>query len=246
MPRIISTYSMHPDLMPADITGVSIYDERLKTFTFHDGPVFSDILLADELNRTPPRTQSALLEALEDRQVSVEGEARDLPSMFFCIATQNPHDQVGTYPLPDSQRDRFLLCFGLGYPKTSNELQLLANDGAAHALEQAKPVMSAANVEKMRAKVRAIAVHDDVRQYLLDIVQHTRKHPAVAVGASPRAALGLQRAAQALALIRGRDYVLPDDIQTLAEPALAHRIHTRGEPAHNVVRSAVESIAAPR
>lgn len=235
-----------PDLMPADITGISIYDERDRRFIFHPGPIFSDILLADELNRTPPRTQSALLEALEDRQVSVDGEARALPAMFFCIATQNPHDQVGTYPLPDSQRDRFLLCFGLGYPERRFELRLLDHDGAAGALANTEPLLDAQTVATLRSQVRTVSLHEDVRNYLLDIVHATRTHPGTAVGASPRAALGLQRASQALALIRGRGFVTPADIQDLAEAALAHRIHTRHDDARSIVRGILSEVAVPR
>jgi MoxR-like ATPase len=236
-----------PDLMPADITGTSIWDERSHAFAFHPGPVFCDVLLADELNRTPPRTQSALLEALAENQVSVDGEARQLPTRFFCIATQNPLDHAGTYPLPDSQRDRFLLRFALGYPDQAAELELLRRDGAGADLGRLGALVDAAGAERLRSAAAAVKLTDEVRTYCLALVRATRGAKGLAVGASPRAALGLQRLAQARALIAGRDFAVPDDVQGVAVEALAHRVVARGAAdAAQAVRDAVAAVAVPR
>jgi MoxR-like ATPase len=236
-----------PDLMPADVTGVSIYDEREHTFSFHPGPVFCDILLADELNRTPPRTQAALLEALSEGQVTVEGTAKPLSPQFFCVATQNPLDHVGTYPLPDSQRDRFLLAFRLGYPEAEAELNLLAHDGAESDLARLKPVFDQAAVVRMRTLVRQVRVEDSVRRYLLDLVRATRQAKGLVQGASPRAGLGLQRAAQARAFIKGRDFLIPEDLQSLAVPALSHRVSARaGHQTEAVIHGLLETVPVPR
>jgi MoxR-like ATPase len=236
-----------PDLMPTDVTGVSIYDERERSFVFHPGPVFCDVLLADELNRTPPRTQSALLEALSEGQVTVEGSAKPLSALFFCVATQNPLDHVGTYPLPDSQRDRFLLSYRLGYPDAVNELELLAHDGAESDLAKLSPVLDHAAATRLRAQARAVKIEDSVRRYLMELVRATRGAKGLVQGASPRAGLGLQRAAQARALIKGRDFVIPDDIQALAVPALAHRIAARaGQHTDAVIHGLLETVPVPR
>jgi MoxR-like ATPase len=236
-----------PDLMPSDISGVSIYNEHERLFVFHPGPLFSDVLLADELNRTPPRTQSALLEAMSESQVTVDGVAKPLSKSFFCIATQNPLDHVGTYPLPDSQRDRFLLSYSLGYPDADSELRLLSRDGAEHDLSQLKPVIDLAAAAKLRQQVRQIQVEDSVRKYILALVQATRSAKNLTMGASPRAAIGLQRACQAKALIAGRSFVIPDDVQALAAPALSHRITVRlGQQPHNIIQGLIESLPVPR
>lgn len=236
-----------PDLMPADITGISIFDENERRFVFHPGPVFCDVLLADELNRTPPRTQSALLEAMSEGQVTVDGEARHLADTFFCVATQNPLDHVGTYPLPDSQRDRFLLCFGLGYPVRERELELLDHDGAEADLARIAPVMDLACVRRLRAEARAVTVGTEVRTYVLDLIDATRSSPVLHTGASPRAALGLQRACQARAMLEGRSFVVPDDVQALAEHALAHRVSARvNQDPRQVIRGIVEGLEVPR
>lgn len=236
-----------PDLMPADITGVSIFDDQDRKFVFHPGPLFCDVLLADELNRTPPRTQSALLEALSEGQVTVEGTAMPLAKTFFCIATQNPLDHAGTYPLPDSQRDRFLMTYKLGYPEGAAEYDLLSGDGAEQSLARLTPAMDLATARRLREQARTIRVEESVRRYLLAIVQATRGHKAVQVGASPRAALGLQRACQARALIQNRAFVIPDDVQALAAVTLAHRISARmGQSAHGIIQGLVESLPVPR
>ncbi|MFM2090058.1 MAG: hypothetical protein RLZZ127_547 [Planctomycetota bacterium] len=236
-----------PDLMPADITGVSVWDERGRAFTFHPGPVFCDVLLADELNRAPPRTQAALLEALAEGSVTVDGEPRPLPAGFLCIATQNPLDHAGTYPLPDSQRDRFLLAFRLGYADPEQEFAILAAGGAHAALAAVRPVLDAEGAAALRARVAAVRVQDDLRRYLLDAVRATRTHKDLLQGASTRAALGWQRAAQALACLRGRDFCAPDDCQALAVPALAHRLVARpGVEAAAVVDELMEALPVPR
>lgn len=236
-----------PDLMPADISGVSIYDESSRQFVFHAGPIFCNVLLADELNRTPPRTQAALLEAMSEGQVTVDGQARALDPTFFCIATQNPLDHVGTYPLPDSQRDRFLLSFGLGYPDRDQELDLLDNDGAEGDLAAVSTVMDLEAATSLRAAVRQVEVGEAVRSYILDLVASTRAAKSLLSGASPRAALGLQRACQAWALIGGRRFVTPDDVQQLAGPALAHRICPRvGQDPGQVIQGLVEALEVPR
>jgi len=236
-----------PDLMPADVTGVSIYDERERSFHFHPGPLFCDVLLADELNRTPPRTQSALLEALSEGQVTVDGTAKTLSSTFFCIATQNPTDHVGTYPLPDSQRDRFLMSYRLGYPELEQELALLSHDGAEHELSRLTPILDLAGARALRDQAQAVRIEESVRRYLLELVRSTRSLKGLAQGASPRAALGLQRACQARALIRGRDFVIPDDVQALAVACLSHRVTARaGQPPEPIIQHLTEVTPAPR
>ncbi|MFW5752594.1 MAG: AAA family ATPase [Planctomycetota bacterium] len=236
-----------PDLMPADITGVSIYSERDRSFVFHRGPVFCDVLLADELNRTPPRTQSALLEAMNEGQVTVDGCSHPLAPCFFCVATQNPHDHVGTYPLPESQKDRFLLCFTLGYPQRERERELLAHDGAEDELAALEPVLNMDTATALRSEVRAIAVREPVADYILDIIAATRADDAVAVGASPRAAIGLKQACQARALLAGRGFVIPEDVQQLAVPALAHRIRAKaGQDASFAIQALLEGVPVPR
>lgn len=236
-----------PDLMPADVTGVSIYDDHDRRFVFHPGPIFADVLLADELNRTPPRTQSALLEALSEGQVTIDGEARALPSAFFCVATQNPLDQAGTFPLPDSQRDRFLLSFRLGYPDGQDELALLASDGAEGDLHQVQAVLDSAAINDLRLRTRRIRCDDSVRRYLLAIVQGTRRHKAIQLGASPRAGIGLQRACQARALLLGRDFVIPEDVQALASVCLSHRLGMRpGTAAAAGIQAIVDATSVPR
>jgi MoxR-like ATPase len=236
-----------PDLMPTDITGVSIFDERERTFIFHPGPVFCDVLLADELNRTPPRTQSALLEALSENQVTVEGAARPLSPLFFCMATQNPLDHVGTYPLPDNQLDRFLLSYRLGYPDAEREMDLLVHDGAETDLARLIPSLDQASAKRLRGQVRAVRVEDSVRRYLLDLVRATRGAKSLVQGASPRAAIGLQRAAQARALLKGRDFVIPEDLQALAVAALAHRVIARaGQHTDIVLHNLLETVPVPR
>jgi MoxR-like ATPase len=218
-----------PDLMPTDIVGSTVLRPHDGTFEFHPGPVFTHILLADEVNRASPRTQSALLEAMSERQVTTEGVSRALVEPFFVIATQNPLDYEGTYPLPEAQLDRFLLRLRLGYPSAQQELEMLYGQQIRHPLEVLEPVASGEDLRQMQGAVRAVHVEPRVGRYLVDVVRATRAHADLAVGASPRGALALFHGAQARAWLAGRDYVNPDDVQALAVPALAHRVELRSQ-----------------
>ena len=204
-----------PDLLPSDVTGVTIYDQKTGTFEFHEGPVFANIVLADEINRASPKTQSALLEVMEERQVTIDGRSYELPSPFMVVATQNPVEMEGTYPLPEAQRDRFMARVSIGYPSPEAELQMLDVHGGVSPLDDLQPVAHAHDIVKL---VEA------VRRYAVELVAATRHHPDLRLGASPRATLHLLRAAKATAALDGRDYALPDDVQALAAPVLAHRL----------------------
>ncbi|HYU18354.1 MAG TPA: MoxR family ATPase [Chloroflexota bacterium] len=213
-----------PDLLPSDVTGVHILDQRQGTFVFQPGPVFANVVLVDELNRATPRTQAALLEAMEERQVTMEGTTRQLPAPFLVIATQNPIELEGTFPLPEAQLDRFLLRLQLGYPSASEEDELLSRFDGRNPLERLEPVVAPARLLEFQEAAQAVRVEPAVRAYLLSLVRATREHGAVRLGASPRASLALYHAAQALAALRGRTYVLPDDVKALATPVLGHRL----------------------
>ena len=215
------------DLLPSDLLGVSIYREKDESFQFKPGPVFANILLADEINRTPPRTQSCLLEAMQEGQVSVDGQTHRLPEPFLVIATQNPMEHAGTYPLPDSQLDRFLLSFDLGYPDAESERAMLNSQSDGNPLDALAPVLSAAELLSMQKAVHAVKVHEDLVTYILRLATETRKDAALSLGASPRATLGLRRAAQASAMLAGRDHARPDDVKSTAIAVLAHRIVPR-------------------
>jgi len=217
-----------PDLLPSDITGISIFDQSSDEFVFKPGPVFAHIVLADEINRTTPRTQSALLEAMNVAQVTVDGVSHPLPDPFLVIATQNPLEFTGTYPLPESQLDRFLLRIRLDYPSHEDEKAILTSRRSIDPLDDLPPVLTAEEVRGLRRAVRAVRVEDSLVDYLTTVARSTRDHPRLAAGASPRATLGLYRACQARALLCGRDYVLPDDVKELATPVLAHRVLGRG------------------
>jgi MoxR-like ATPase len=230
-----------PDLLPADITGSSLYDSRTQEFAFSPGPIFANVVLADEINRATPRTQSALLEAMSERQVSADGQTHPLPRPFMVIATQNPVEFEGTYPLPESQLDRFLLRIPLGYPPREVELEVLASHRLGEPVEQLQPVLSCQQVVALQEEVRRVEVEDSVNGYLLDIVQATRDCQELHVGASTRGALALYRAAQAAALVAGRGYVVPDDVKSLAMAVLAHRVITKGY-LHGDQREAVEAL----
>ena len=212
------------DLLPSDIVGVSVYDAQARRFEFHPGPVFANVLLADEINRAPPRTQSALLEAMAEHQVTVDGVTHPLPEPFFAIATQNPVDLAGTYPLPDSQLDRFLLRLALGYPGEEAERALLAGTERRHLIAQATPLLSADDVLALRGAVLDVHACDALVHYVQDLLAHSRRHPGVRVGLSPRAGIALLRAARAHALLLGRDHVLPEDVQALFAQVAAHRL----------------------
>jgi len=212
------------DLLPADVIGLSVYDQRSSRFEFRQGPIFAQIVLADELNRTPPRTQSALLECMNERRVSTEGKTRELPRPFLVIATQNPLDFEGTYPLPESQLDRFLLRLRLGYPDRAAERRVLLSQVDGHPLDALEPVCSADELAECIAEVRLVRVADSILEYLLELLDATRRAEELLIGTSPRAGAGLFRAAQALALVEGRDFCVPDDVKRLAIPVLAHRV----------------------
>ena len=213
-----------PDLMPSDITGINYYNQRSGQFEFRPGPVISQIVLADEINRATPRTQSALLEAMAERQVTVDQDTIPLPAPFLVLATQNPIELEGTFPLPEAQIDRFLLRLSLGYPTQDDEEVMLERFEDADPLGTLKPVASASDVLNIQSMVRRVYLSPVLRSYLVQLIRATREHPDVELGASPRATLGLYRCAQALAAIRGQEFVTPDDIKTLAVPSLAHRV----------------------
>src|SRR5687768_10878398 len=207
-----------PDLLPSDILGVSIFDQRERIFQFHEGPVFTNILLADEINRASPRTQSALLEAMGENQVSVDGQCRALPEVFFVIATQNPVEFRGTYPLPEAQMDRFALQFNLGYISTDDEIAVLTAQEKQHPLELVQSCAGVQEVLDLRSAAREVAISEELKRYIVELVKATRSVPGVQLGASPRASLALMKIAQALALYDGRGFVTPDHIQELAVP----------------------------
>ena len=240
-----------PDLMPTDITGFNVYDQRSACFSFHPGPVITHILLADEINRTIPRTQSSLLECMEERQVTVDGKTHLLPSPFFVMATQNPIELEGTFPLPEAQLDRFLLKTQLGYPDKQEEIQILERFQQTDPLQELMPVATPEDVSRLQRDRRDIIVSGPVREYITDIVRATREHTAIQFGASPRGSLGLMRAGQALAALRGREYILPDDIKSLALPVLTHRLilkeedRLRGENAEHILESIIHRIPVP-
>jgi len=212
------------DLLPADITGVSVFERENSRFVFHPGPVFSQVLLADEINRASPKTQSALLEAMEERQVSVDGEPRLLPDPFFVIATQNPQDQIGTFELPESQLDRFLMCIELGYPDPKSERALLEGRDRRDLLQTLPPCMSAAELVELQQAVRQVQTAPALLDYLQNLLIFSRRSPQFSEGLSPRAGLGLLQAARAWALLDGRNHVLPDDLQAVLTAVAGHRL----------------------
>ena len=213
-----------PDLLPSDILGVSVFSQRDQQFHFHEGPVFTNILLADEINRASPRTQSALLEAMGEAQVSVEGERRNLPELFFVIATQNPVEFRGTYPLPEAQMDRFAMQFTLGYVSPAEEVAILTAQEHNHPLDELKPAATLAEVLALKRAVENIRISDELKRYAVDLVAATRTASGVQLGASPRASIALMKTAQAEALFDGFDFVTPEQIQKLAVPVIAHRL----------------------
>ena len=240
-----------PDLLPADILGTQILNPSDGSFRFRAGPVFTNILLADEINRASPRTQSALLEAMNEGQVTIEGSTRRLPEPFCVLATQNPIDFQGTYPLPEAQLDRFLLRFGVGYPDPEEELEVLYAHQGGEPLDEIEPVAGTEDLRGMQEAVRKVRVKRDVAEYLLRLALATREHPRLALGVSTRGVLACFRAAQAQAFLLGRDYVSPDDFQRLAVPALAHRVQLGsearygGETAESIVAELVAEVPVP-
>ena len=237
-----------PDLLPSDVTGLSIYNQKTQEFEFRPGPVVSQIVLADEINRATPKTQSALLEAMEERHMTVDGTTRPLPQPFMVIATQNPIEYEGTFPLPEAQLDRFMLRLRMGYPDPIDEMLILDEQKRGHPVDALAPVADAQEVLAMQRSVREIYVDPAISDYIVRMVSATRSHPDVYLGASPRGSLALYRASQALAALSGRDYVIPDDIKAIAEPALAHRIilktaaAIRGLDGRNVVNEMLMSV----
>ncbi len=242
-----------PDLLPADLIGVNIYDEQKSRFVFKRGPLFANIILADEINRTTPKTQSCLLEAMNESQITVDGVVHPLPQPFCVLATQNPFEFEGTYPLPESQLDRFFLRMNLGYPTTEQGKEIIVSQRVRHPLENVESVLRAPEVQKLQKTVRRIHVSDQVLQYAMDLVEASRNHEAVIRGVSPRGAIHLYRAAQALSLLRGRQYVEPDDLKELAGPVLSHRMRLHRptgsqdsfQEAERVIRELLEEIPVP-
>ena len=236
------------DLMPSDLSGVSIYERAKETFVFHPGPIFAQVLLADEINRASPKTQSALLEAMEEKQVTVEGETRALPSPFFVIATQNPHDQLGTFALPESQLDRFLMRISLGYPDRAAERELLNGRDRREMMEGMQSTLSAIDLQSLQQKVMAVHAADPLLDYVQELVAATRSGRWFLQGLSPRAGIAVVRAAKAQALLSGRDYVAPDDVQAILPQTVAHRLIPVGDAGRGPmeqVRAMVEAVALP-
>ncbi len=240
-----------PDLMPSDILGVSVFNMQTSGFEFRPGPIFSQLLLADEINRATPRTQSALLEAMQERQVTVDGETRALSDPFLVLATLNPIEMEGTFPLPEAQLDRFMVRVSLGYPSRDEESRILLRFTGSDQAPSAAPVITTAELVQAAGDVSRVVVEDELREYLLGIIAATREHPNLQLGASPRAALALYNGAQAWAAINGRGYVLPDDIKRLAVPVLAHRMLVapqaglRGRRGEDIVREVVDAAPVP-
>jgi MoxR-like ATPase len=241
-----------PDLLPSDVLGTSIFHQPSGEFVFQPGPIFAQIVVADEINRATPRTQSALLEAMSEQQVSIDGRTRPLEAPFLVLATQNPFEFEGTYPLPESQLDRFLMRLAVGYPDRAAERNILLQHRAGEPVDHLQPVIGVAEVLALQAKVRVVRVEPALADYVLDLTEATRKHPEVTLGASTRAGLALYRATQAAALIDGRDYAVPDDVKALAPAVLAHRILTRGfrqssrdDTATAVLREIIETTPVP-
>ena len=240
-----------PDLLPSDVTGVSIFNQKSGEFEFRPGPILSQIVLADEINRATPRTQSALLEAMEERQITVDGHTMPLKRPFLVLATQNPVELEGTFALPEAQLDRFLLRLHIGYPEESDEHEILARFKEESPLDSLAPVIETDELIAMEQSVRHVFLEQDVEDYLVQVVRATREHAAVELGASPRATLALYRCSQALAALRGRSYVIPDDVKALAPSVLAHRLildpqtALRGRSSNAVVQEIVDSIPVP-
>ena len=240
-----------PDLLPTDVTGLSFFNQKISEFQFRPGAIFTSVLLADEINRATPRTQSALLEAMQERTVTIDGETRPLPRPFIVLATQNPVELEGTFPLPEAQLDRFIMRLEVGYPPLDDEIEILARYEQRDPLDELVPIATGAEILALQAAVRRVHVADVLRRYVVDVVRATRTSDEIQLGASPRAALALHRAAQALAAQRGRDFVKPDDIKELAVPVLAHRLilhaeaRLRGRSTAEIIRTLVARVAVP-
>ena len=240
-----------PDLLPSDILGVSVFNQRDQSFEFHEGPVFTNILLADEINRASPRTQSALLESMAEGQVSLDGVRRPLDALFFVVATQNPIEFEGTYPLPEAQMDRFALRFSLGYVSTDDEVAILTDQVSSHPLEEIHACVSMTDIVRLQQAVREVRVSDELKRYVVNLVNATRGREGVQVGASPRASLALMKAAQALSFFDGQDFVSPDQIQEIASDVVAHRLvmepqaRFAGVTPQRVVQDVLDEVGVP-
>ncbi len=240
-----------PDMLPTDVTGVNIYNQKTQQFEFRPGPVFAQIVLTDEINRATPKTQSALLEAMEERQVTVDGETYPVPHPFLVLATQNPIEYEGTFPLPEAQVDRFMMRIHLGYPSKANEIDVLNRQSDHHPIQDIHQVVTADELIAAQRAIRTVYVDDLVKSYIVDLVTTTRDHPDVYLGASPRGSLALYHASRAWAAINGRDYVLPDDVKRLAEPTLAHRLivnpsaRIKNVTARQVIEDTLQHTAVP-
>lgn len=240
-----------PDMLPSDVTGVSVFNQRDREFEFREGPIFAQIVLVDEINRATPKTQSALLEAMEERQVTVDGTTYPMPNPFLVMATQNPIEYEGTFPLPEAQLDRFILRIRLGYVSKQEEINILTAQQFKHPLADLVQVITKDELIELQGAVKSVYVDDSVKEYIISIIDATRHHPDIYLGASPRGGLALYKTGQALAALQGRDYVIPDDIKSLAEPALAHRLiispaaRMKNVDADDVVAEILNSIPVP-
>ncbi|MGA9378486.1 MAG: MoxR family ATPase [Phormidium sp.] len=235
-----------PDLLPSDITGTNIWNQSKSEFEFLPGPVFANVVLADEINRATPRTQSALLEVMEERQVTVDGVSRQVPYPFFVIATQNPIEYQGTFPLPEAQMDRFTISLSLGYPSEAEELQMLQRIKGGITVEELQPCISLEEVLELRRLCSNIKLETSLQQYIITLVRATREHEEITLGASPRGAVALQKATQALAFLLGRDYAIPDDVKFLAPYVLSHRlIPSGGRRANTIIERLLQKVAIP-
>lgn len=240
-----------PDLLPADVTGTNVFNPKTLGFELHPGPVFANVVLADEINRATPKTQSSLLECMEERQVTIDGVSHPLPKPYFVIATQNNVEMLGTYPLPEAQMDRFFIRLSLGYPSARDEVMILSRQQQEHPLQHVQQVAEPEQIVQAQEQIRAVFVHDSVRSYIVEVVNATRRHPHVQLGASPRGSLNLMHASQAYAVLQGRDYVLPDDVKAVAKAVLSHRLilkpeaRVRGIDATQVVDEALQQVVVP-
>jgi MoxR-like ATPase len=240
-----------PDMLPGDITGVTVYNQKTQDFEFHPGPIMAQVVLADEINRATPKVQSALLEAMEERQITVDGITHKMPSLFHVLATQNPIEYEGTFPLPEAQLDRFLLRINIGYPTPPEEIAIMERQQFVHPIEQINHVVDATDVLMLQKTVQQIYVDDLIKKYIVALVEATRHHPSIYLGASPRGSLALFRTSQARALLQGRDFVLPDDVKALAEPALAHRSllssagQSQGKDGRAYIAEIMETVPVP-
>ncbi len=247
----VSRLQFTPDLMPSDVTGVSVYQRETSEFTFRPGPVFANVVVADEINRASPKTQSSLLEAMEERQVTVDGTTYPLARPFLVLATQNPVEMEGTYPLPEAQRDRFFARTAIGYPDPASEVSMLADHDRSDPLDHLRPVVDTATVTRMIAAVAGVQIAPALRNYIVEVIGATRGLPEVRLGCSPRAVLHLGRAAKAAAALDGRNYVIPDDVQHLAVPVLAHRLlltveaHAAQRSADDIIRGVLSRVRVP-